>query len=212
MNIPQTLQQALAYHRAGRLPEAEALYRAILQAQPTHAAANHHLGLLLSEVGQVIVALPYLKAALDADPAQELYWRVYAEILLASGQAKAAHSLLQKAVQNGFKSPAIQALRQHVKTAAQVKPAKGAAPSPEETRQLAALFNAEQIEQAESQAHLLLKRYPHSGFVWKILVATRAMQGKDCLPALKNTVQPQPPCRCRCANAFCRTRPLCRGI
>ena len=122
MSLPQTLQQARAYHRAGRLPEAEALYRAVLQTQPAHAEANHHLGLLLAQVGQVVAALPYLKAALDADPAPEQHWRAYAEALLASGQAKAAHSLLQKAVQNGFKSPTIQALRQQIKAVVQKKP------------------------------------------------------------------------------------------
>jgi len=32
--VPQTLQRALAHHRAGRLTEAEQLYRAILVAAP----------------------------------------------------------------------------------------------------------------------------------------------------------------------------------
>ena len=189
MSLPQTLQQALAYHRAGRLPDAEALYHAILQAQPAHAAANHHLGTLLGQVGQVVIALPYLKAALDADPAQEQHWRVYAETLLASGQAKAAHTVLQKAVQNGFKSPAIQALRQQVKAVVQKKPIKGTDPSSEESQQLVTLFNAKRYEALEHWSHLLLQQHPHSGFVWKALGTALAMQGKDGVPALRKTAE-----------------------
>ena len=198
MSLPQTLQQALAYHQAGCLPQAAALYRAILQAQPTHAEANYHLGMLL---GQVIIALPYLKAALDADPAQEHYWCAYAETLLASGQAKTAHNLLQKAEQNGFKSPAIQALRQQAKAAAQ-------APTAEETSQLLALFNAGQIEQTENRARWLVERYPISGFVWKVLGAAMARQGKECLSVLKKATELSPDD----ANAHSNLGAVLRGL
>ena len=106
MSLPQTLQQARAYYRAGRLPEAEALYRAVLQTQPAHAEANHHLGLLLAQVGQVVIALPYLKAALDADPALEQHWRAYAETLLASGQQPPAKSRAERLQKPHDSSPA----------------------------------------------------------------------------------------------------------
>ena len=184
-----TLQQAVAHHQAGRLPEAEALYRAILQAQPHHAEANHNLGTLFGQVGQYVVSLPYLKAALGANPAQEQYWRSYAEALLACGQAKAAQTLLQKAIQHGFKTPAVQALRQKAKAVAQNKPVKGAAPSSEEMSQLVALFNAGHYENMENQARLLVKQYPNSGFVWKALGLSLQRQGQDALPALQKAIQ-----------------------
>jgi hypothetical protein len=50
---PQTLpldvalQQAVTHHQAGRLQEAEQLYRAILQAQTQHAKANHNLDMAI---------------------------------------------------------------------------------------------------------------------------------------------------------------------
>jgi tetratricopeptide (TPR) repeat protein len=194
MSPHQTLQQALAYHRVGRLPEAEALYRALLHTQPAHAEANHHLGMLLGQVGQIAISLPYLKAALDADPAQEYYWRAYAETLLASGQAKAAHTLLQKAVQNGFKSPAVQALRQQVKAAVQAKPTKVAAPTPtpDETSQIFALFNAKRYWEVEHRSRLLLEQYPDSGFFWNTLGTALMMQGKDSLPTLRKATEFSP--------------------
>ena len=52
-SLAQTLQQAVAYHQAGRLPEAERLYRTILHAQPTHPDANHNLGILALQQGRM---------------------------------------------------------------------------------------------------------------------------------------------------------------
>jgi len=46
------LEQALTLHEAGRLAEAENLYRQILQAEPDHAEALHCLGILAYQVGK----------------------------------------------------------------------------------------------------------------------------------------------------------------
>ena len=58
-------------------------------------------------------------------------------------------------------------------------------PMPAECDQLAALFAGGRHADAESRARLLLKRYPDSGFVWKILGLTLRMRGKDSLQALQ---------------------------
>ena len=44
--MPTTIEQAVEAHRAGKLEQAEALYRAILKDQPQHPDANHNLGVL----------------------------------------------------------------------------------------------------------------------------------------------------------------------
>jgi thioredoxin-like negative regulator of GroEL len=49
LTIEQALQQGVAAHNAGKLEEAERLYRAILQSQPAHPDANHNLGLIRSK-------------------------------------------------------------------------------------------------------------------------------------------------------------------
>ncbi|MEN6630373.1 MAG: SEC-C metal-binding domain-containing protein, partial [Sulfuricella sp.] len=46
LNVPQTLQAALAHHQAGRLLQAEEIYQQILQAEPNHPEALHLLGML----------------------------------------------------------------------------------------------------------------------------------------------------------------------
>ena len=66
----QALQQAVIHHKAGRLQDAERLYRAILQAQPQHPEANHNLGVLAVQVKQPAAGLPYFKTALEANPNQ----------------------------------------------------------------------------------------------------------------------------------------------
>ncbi len=66
---------------------------------------------------------------------------------------------------------------------------KKAAPTAVECDQLEALFNAGRLAELESQAHLLLEKYPESGFVWNLLGASLQMQGKDGLAALQNAAK-----------------------
>ena len=53
LTIEQVLHQGVSAHKEGKLEEAEKLYRAILQAQPTHPDANHNLGVLAVSVNFV---------------------------------------------------------------------------------------------------------------------------------------------------------------
>ena len=184
------LQQQI-FRSARHLPDAAQHYRTVLQAQPNQAEANHNLGVLAIQAGQYAVGLHHLKNALDALPSEEQHWRSYAEGLLASGQAKAAQTLLQKAIQHGFKSSAVQALRQKAKVAAQQKTIKGAV-TPTEQNRLVALFNAGRYEELENQAPLLIERHPDSGFLWKMLGCALGMQGKDALPALDKAAKFSP--------------------
>ncbi|MDO8786816.1 MAG: tetratricopeptide repeat protein [Sulfuritalea sp.] len=212
--LDQTLQQAIAHHKAGQLPDAERLYRAILQVQPNHPDANHNLGVLAAQVGQHIAGIPYLKSALAINPAQGQYSLSYAEALLATGQAIEALSVMEAAMQRGLDTAAAHALRAKAETATRseffltkspkagkaaikkrtskkdVRPtSKGAASalslSQTEVNQLVALFKAGRHAELENRTRLLLERYPNSGFVWKVLGVSLGMQGKDALPALR---------------------------
>ena len=61
VTIPQALQIAVLRHQAGRLEEAEALYRQILAAQPEHAAALQLLGLIAHQAGRHEVAVELIR-------------------------------------------------------------------------------------------------------------------------------------------------------
>jgi len=58
-------QQALALHQAGHSPQAEALYKQILLAEPNHPDALHYLGLLAYQVGKSGIAIELISRALS---------------------------------------------------------------------------------------------------------------------------------------------------
>ncbi|MFO1322773.1 MAG: tetratricopeptide repeat protein [Burkholderiales bacterium] len=68
MTLAEALRQAMALHRAGRLPDAERLYRAILRAVPDQFDALHLLGVLEADRGNLDAGWPLLARALEVDP------------------------------------------------------------------------------------------------------------------------------------------------
>ena len=68
------MQQGIQLHQSGQLPEAEIIYRRILNASPNHADANHLLGVIAYQVGNYDVAEKLISQAIQADPEQPLYY------------------------------------------------------------------------------------------------------------------------------------------
>ena len=64
------LQAALEHHRAGRLPEAEPLYRQVLAVDPGHARALHLLGFLAYQSGLNERAIELIGKAIEQNPAE----------------------------------------------------------------------------------------------------------------------------------------------
>jgi protein O-GlcNAc transferase len=90
--VPVLFDSALAHHQAGRLPEAEALYRAILARQPAHGDALHLLGVMAYQTGQHAVAVPMILDALRANPSQPVYYSNLGNAQKALGEFAAARS------------------------------------------------------------------------------------------------------------------------
>ncbi len=70
-SMQRTFGQAQALHQAGRLREAEPLYRAVLEQLPGQPLATHRLGMLLLQSNRPDEAEPYLRASVlgrDAPP------------------------------------------------------------------------------------------------------------------------------------------------
>ncbi len=96
-NVGETLKRAIALHQAGRLAEAETLYKAILAAAPGHFDALHLLGVVASQAGRHAEAERLMGQALgmrpDVAPAQYnrgnalLELRRYAEALACYDKA-----------------------------------------------------------------------------------------------------------------------------
>ncbi|TAK91702.1 MAG: tetratricopeptide repeat protein [Burkholderiaceae bacterium] len=94
----QTLQEALTHHRAGRLPQAEALYRQILERVPDHADALHLLGVLAHQMGDHARAVATIDQAIRHAPAAAMYCN-RGLALQALGQMDAAADSFQQALQ-----------------------------------------------------------------------------------------------------------------
>ena len=62
-------------------------------------------------------------------------------------------------------------------------------PTPAELNPLIALYNARRYAELEGQASKMVKRYPASGFAWKLLGAAQQMQGKNALEAFSKTAK-----------------------
>ena len=101
LTIEQALQQAVEAHKAGRMQDAERLYRAILQAQPKHPDANHNLGVLAVSVSKPEAALPLFKIALEANPSQGQFWLSYIDALIKEKQFDTARNLLEQGKKAG---------------------------------------------------------------------------------------------------------------
>jgi predicted O-linked N-acetylglucosamine transferase (SPINDLY family) len=65
LTISDALELAIGHHGAGRLAEAEALYRQVLAAQPNHAEAHHLLGVIAQQCGRADVAAELIRRAIE---------------------------------------------------------------------------------------------------------------------------------------------------
>jgi tetratricopeptide (TPR) repeat protein len=110
LKIDQALQRAVEAHKAGKLQDAESLYRAILQAQPNHPDANHNLGVLAVSLNKTEAALPLFKIALEANPNQGQFWLSYLDALIKEKQFENAKSLLKQGKKRGLAGEMVEAL------------------------------------------------------------------------------------------------------
>ena len=114
----QALKHALAEHRAGHLAAAEERYRSLIGAEPRHAGASHHLGVLLVQTGRIEEGLTRLRSALEMDPEQPLYYFSLAKGLLAAGAPAQAGATLRQATQRGLADPRFEPLKAQIRDAA----------------------------------------------------------------------------------------------
>ena len=79
----QSMEQALSLHQTGQFDAADAIYGAVLAAEPTHFAALHLSGLVKYQQGNFPEALRLVAAALKAKPGSADALMDYGAVLLA---------------------------------------------------------------------------------------------------------------------------------
>ncbi len=88
--VSEALTLALQHHQAGNLPQAEQLYKQILQADPNHADAHHLLGVLAFQAGRHDQALVAFRRAVGLNPTAAIYCQNLAIAQEALGQLEDA--------------------------------------------------------------------------------------------------------------------------
>jgi len=166
----QALQLAVEAHKVGKLQDAEALYRAILQAQPKHPDANHNLGVLAVSLNKSELAVPLFKTALEANPNQGQFWLSYVDALIKTNQLEIARSVLEQGKKLGLAGEIVDALE------AQLTPIPS--PSKEELNGLLEHYQNGRYDLAESLAKTITQKYPDHQFSWKVLGALFQQTGR----------------------------------
>lgn len=121
-SIPGLLQEAIGHQRAGRLPQAEALYRQVLALSPDHPDALHLLGTLALQASRPDMAIPLIERAIALRPAAPMFCnlgialRALGRYEEAAGQFRRAialepgnvlaHAWLGQTLQQGLGQPA----------------------------------------------------------------------------------------------------------
>ena len=98
-SVDELLSNAVQKHEAGRLTEAEPLYRRALEAQPDHPDALHLLGILLHQRGERDDAIEFLQKAVSAAPEEASFLANLAEAYRANGHIDKAISAFGKALE-----------------------------------------------------------------------------------------------------------------
>lgn len=190
MTITEALQKAVAMHKSGNLQDAERLYRAILQAQPNHPDANHNLGVLGVQVGNVVSVLPHFKAALEANPKQGQFWFSYVDALVKAGEIALAQAVIAKAKALHLDDSFLIQLDKILETTNIISPHLknnvDDAKKLQEIDEIISLFNQENYIDAENKSHAFMEKYPDEFFGYRaygsILVQNKKyMQAIDVL-------------------------------
>jgi len=98
VTIEQAMQLAMAHRQAGRLQDAEAIYRRVLAVQADHPEALHSLGMLAVLGGQFDRAAELIGKAIGAAPQNAEYHCDLADLLQKQGQFDQAIAGYQRAL------------------------------------------------------------------------------------------------------------------
>jgi tetratricopeptide (TPR) repeat protein len=96
--IDQTFQSAMQLHQAGKLDDAEPLYRQILAQEPKHADTLHLLGVLLLQQGQYAPGIDLIQQAIAEQPNIPGYYSNLGWALVDAGRIDEAVICYQKLI------------------------------------------------------------------------------------------------------------------
>jgi tetratricopeptide (TPR) repeat protein len=195
LTTEQALQLAIEAHKAGKLQDAEGLYRAILVAQPKHPDANHNLGVLAFSLDKTELALPLFKTALEANPSQGQFWLSYVDALIKEKQFENASNVLEQGKKRGLTGEKVEVLEAKL-TAITLAQNSGSTRSPSqiELNTLLEYYQKGRYDLAQNLATTLTQQYPNHPFGWKVMGALFKKTGKleDSVIAIQKVLEISP--------------------
>ena len=178
LTIEQALRQGIAAHKEGKIQEAERLYRAILQSQPTHPDANHNLGVLAVSVNKAEAALPFFKTALEANPKIEQFWLSYIDALIKEKQFDNAKEVLEQGKKHGVDGKRLSVLEAQLSPITQKTNPSSSSPSQEQLSSLLEYYQKGRHDDAEKLAISITEQFPEHQFGWKVLGSVFKQTGR----------------------------------
>jgi predicted O-linked N-acetylglucosamine transferase (SPINDLY family) len=98
LTIQQAFELALQHHQAGRVQEAEQLYRRVLAQQPEHIDAMHNLGVLAHQTGRNSIAVDLIRRAIVLRPDFAEAHSNFGSVLTDMGQLDEAIAACRQAI------------------------------------------------------------------------------------------------------------------
>jgi protein O-GlcNAc transferase len=96
--INHAFKLAIQHHEAGRLEEAERIYRGILAQQPEHASAMHYLGLIAHQVGRGEAAVDLIRRSIELNPNLPEAHNNLGNVLKSKGEPDGAIASYRRAI------------------------------------------------------------------------------------------------------------------
>ncbi|MAI02757.1 MAG: hypothetical protein CMP40_02880 [Rickettsiales bacterium] len=186
LTVEQALQQGVAAHKEGRVEEAERLYRAILQSQPSHPDANHNLGLIAASVNEAESALLFFKIAFEANPKMEQFWLSYIDLLIKEQQFEAAKQVIEKVKSLEVGGEKLNSLEARLVSISQTENTSSSNPSQQKLSSLLEHYQQGRFGIAEKLAESITQEFPNHPFGWKVLGASLGQTGRNLEAANAN--------------------------
>jgi protein O-GlcNAc transferase len=99
ITVQQAFEAARKFHQAGRLADADRLYRQVLAVQPQHAEALHLRGMLAGQAGHGELAVHLLQQASELSPGSSLvHYNLATALLRSNGKLAEAIAAFRKAI------------------------------------------------------------------------------------------------------------------
>jgi tetratricopeptide (TPR) repeat protein len=99
MNVDQAIQAAIGHHQAGRLVEAEKIYRQVFAEHPNQPDALHLLGLLVSQMGRHDAGIDLIRQAIAINATNADYHNNLGTVLRDNGKLDEAIASFNQAIQ-----------------------------------------------------------------------------------------------------------------